>query len=152
MFLKLLLLRLSEREESYMKDKVDLVKAWIKKAENDLITAENSIEIKPDPPLDIVCFHAQQCAEKYLKAYLVYHNIEFEKTHDLRQLVFSCSRVEKEFLEILEISKRLTDYAVDVRYPLLIEEPTIEEAREAIMMAKKIKKFVLRKLPIGEGK
>ena len=135
-----------------MKDKTDLVKAWIKKAENDIITAKNSIKIKPEPPLDIVCFHAQQCAEKYLKAYLVYHNIEFEKTHDLRELVLLCSKVEREFLEILEISKRLTDYAVDVRYPVLIEEPTIEEAEEAIEMAEKIKKFVLKRLSIGEEK
>lgn len=132
-----------------MKDKTDLVKAWIKKAENDLITAKWSIKIKPEPPLDIVCFHAQQCAEKYLKAYLVYHDIEFEKTHDLRKLVLLCSKVKKEFLEILETSKRLTDYAVDVRYPLLIEEPTLQEAEEAIEMAEKIKKFVLGRLPVG---
>ena len=46
----------------------------------------------------------------------------------------------------------LTDYAVDIRYPFLIEEPTIEEAKEAIEMAEKIKKFILKRLPIGEGK
>lgn len=73
-----------------MKDEIDLVKLWIKKAENDLITAQNSINIAPEPPLDTVCFHAQQCAEKYLKAYLVYHKVEFEKTHDLRELILLC--------------------------------------------------------------
>jgi HEPN domain-containing protein len=62
-----------------MKGKIDLTKLWIKKAENDLITAKNSLNIKPEPPLDTICFHAQQCAEKYLKAFLVYHEIEFEK-------------------------------------------------------------------------
>ncbi|WXG41970.1 MAG: HEPN domain-containing protein [Candidatus Freyarchaeum deiterrae] len=62
-----------------MKEKIDLVKFWIKKAENDLITAENLLNILPEPPLDIICFHAQQCAEKYLKAFLIYHGIEFEK-------------------------------------------------------------------------
>jgi len=50
------------------------------------------------------------------------------------------------------MSRRLTDYAVDVRYPMLLEEPTIEEAKEAIEMAEKIKKFVLKRLPIGEKK
>lgn len=135
-----------------MKSKIDLVKAWIEKAENDLIAAKNLIKVEPEPPLDIVCFHAQQCAEKYLKAYLVYHDIEFEKTHDLRKLALLCSKVEKEFLEILEMSRRLTDYAVDVRYPMLLEEPTVEEAKEAIEMAEKIKKFVLKRLPIGEKK
>jgi len=53
-----------------MKEKIDLVKLWIRKAENDLITAENSLKIKPEPPLDIICFHARQCGEKYLKALL----------------------------------------------------------------------------------
>ena len=62
-----------------MKSKIDLLKAWIKKAENDLIAAKILFKTKPEPPLDIICFHAQQCAEKYIKAYLVYHNIEFEK-------------------------------------------------------------------------
>jgi len=70
-----------------MKDKSDIVKAWIRKAENDLINATNSINIKPKPPLDTVCFHAQQCTEKYLKAYLVQCGINFEKIHDLGELV-----------------------------------------------------------------
>lgn len=135
-----------------MRGKIDLVKLWIKKAENDLITAKNSIKIEPEPPLDTVCFHAQQCAEKYLKAFLIYHNIEFEKTHDLRELVLLCSKVEKEFMDILEMSKKLVDYAVDVRYPLSIEEPTLEETKEAIEIAEKIKKFVLERLPISEEK
>ncbi len=49
-----------------MKEKIDLVKLWIRKAENDLITAVNSLRIRPKPPFDTICFHAQQCAEKYL--------------------------------------------------------------------------------------
>jgi HEPN domain-containing protein len=60
-----------------MKDKIDLVKMWIRKAESDLKTSIHSLKIKPDPPFDTICFHAQQCAEKYLKAYLTYHEIEF---------------------------------------------------------------------------
>ena len=47
-----------------MKERIDLMKLWIKKAESDLITAQNSVNIKPKPPLDAVCFHTQQCAEK----------------------------------------------------------------------------------------
>ena len=130
-----------------MKGKLDLVKGWIKKAENDLINAENSINIKPIPPLDTVCFHAQQCAEKYLKAYLVYCGIEFEKIHDLLELARLASKKDKDFEQIFDICEKLTYYAVDVRYPFLMEEPTEEEAREAIDMAKKIKDFVIKKLP-----
>ena len=130
-----------------MKDKSDIVKAWIRKAGNDLINATNSINIKPKPPLDTVCFHAQQCAEKYLKAYLVQCGINFEKTHDLGELVLLAAKVDGDFQEIIDISEKLTDYAVDIRYPLLLEEPTEEEARETIEMAEKIKEFVLSKLP-----
>jgi len=134
-----------------MREKIELVKLWIKKAENDLINAKNSINIKPTPPLDTVCFHAQQCAEKYLKAFLVYHEIEFPKTHDLEELVGLASRADKSFIEILDMCVRLTDYAVYVRYPIF-EEPTLEEAREAIETAEKIKNFVLKRLPLTEEK
>lgn len=127
-----------------MKDKIDLVKAWIKKVENDLIASKNSIQINPEPLLDVACFHAQQCAEKYLKAYLVYYEIELEKTHDIRKLIILCSKVDKSFLEILEIGEKLTDYAVDMRYPILFEEPTMKEAIEAIRMAEEVKKNCIR--------
>jgi HEPN domain-containing protein len=50
-------------------DKLVLVKAWFKKAENDLINAEHTMTMA-EPPTDTVCFHAQQCAEKYLKGFL----------------------------------------------------------------------------------
>lgn len=131
-----------------MKEKVELVMQWIKKAENDLINAQNSIKITPNPPLDTVCFHAQQCAEKYLKAFLVFHSIGFEKIHDLGELINIASKVDKTFLEIIEAGEKLTDYAVDIRYPMLIEEPTEEEAKEAIEIAIKIKNFVLERLPL----
>jgi HEPN domain-containing protein len=125
-----------------MRKKIKIVKLWIKKAENDLVNAENSIKITPEPPLDTVCFHAQQCAEKYLKAFLIFHNIEFEKIHDLGELINLASKVDKTFLKIIDAGEKLTDYAVDIRYPTLLEEPTKEEAEEAIKMAKEIKKFV----------
>ena len=53
-----------------MKKRIDWADLWIRKAENDLITASACLNIKPRPPIDTICFHAQQCAEKYLKAFL----------------------------------------------------------------------------------
>jgi len=136
-----------------MKEKIDLVKLWIRKAENDLINAENSIDIKPKPPLDTVCFHAQQCAEKYLKAFLVFHDIEFEKIHDLGELIELAMRVDRSFEQIIESGERLTPYAVEIRYPgILVEEPSMDKAKEAIKMAVKIKEFVLARLPLSEEK
>ena len=58
-----------------MKDDKLNVKAWFKKAENDLINAENTIKME-SPPTDTICFHAQQCAEKYLKGFLTFHETD----------------------------------------------------------------------------
>ena len=136
-----------------MKEKIDLTKLWIRKAENDLINAKHSINIKPKPPLDTICFHAQQCAEKYLKAFLVFYDIEFEKIHDLGELVQLAMKEDGSFNQIIELGDKLTPYAVEIRYPdILVEEPTIDKAKEAIEIAVKIKEFVLVKLPVKNGK
>ena len=60
-----------------------LVDEWIAKAEGDFSTAQRELQVADMPNYDAVCFHAQQCAEKYLKAKLVDISIEFEKTRDL---------------------------------------------------------------------
>ncbi len=130
-----------------MKRKIDLVKLWTKKAENDLITAEHCLNIKPTPPTDTICFHAQQCAEKYLKAYLIYKEVEFEKIHDLGDLVSLCSTKDPGFKEIYDTVKELTPFAVDVRYPGVYKEITLGEARKAVETARKTKEFVTEKLP-----
>jgi len=54
----------------------DLVRGWLEKARRDLATAQSQLRVA-EPPADIICFHAQQAAEKYLKAYLVWRGIEF---------------------------------------------------------------------------
>lgn len=130
-----------------MKEKNDLIRLWITKAENDLITAEHSLNIKPKPPVDIICFHAQQCAEKYLKAYLTYQDIEFEKTHDIGELVYLCSSKNLEFESIYDMVKELTPFAVEIRYPGIYDDITLQDAVEAVEIARKTKDFVLKKLP-----
>jgi HEPN domain-containing protein len=59
---------------------------WFRKAESDLLVIETCIVAKVET-YDACCFHAQQAAEKYLKAYLVSRNIIFPKTHDLQLLI-----------------------------------------------------------------
>jgi len=59
----------------------ETVRKWILKAENDLKIAKDEIQTE-DPATDAVCFHAQQCVEKYLKAFLVFNNKEIRKTHE----------------------------------------------------------------------
>jgi HEPN domain-containing protein len=69
------------------------------KAENDLLAAENLIHANPKV-LDAACFHCQQCMEKYLKVFLFYHHIDFERIHDIKKLQEDCSKIDTGFLSI----------------------------------------------------
>lgn len=64
----------------------DVVDEWIEKAEGDFATAQREIAVNARPNYDAVCFHAQQCVEKYFKALLVMHGVTPPKTHDLPEL------------------------------------------------------------------
>ncbi|MBC8525938.1 MAG: HEPN domain-containing protein [Candidatus Cloacimonetes bacterium] len=63
-----------------------LVEEWIHKAENDFLDAENNLKSQ-QIPTDTVCFHCQQVAEKYLKAYLISRNKSFPQIHNLIHLM-----------------------------------------------------------------
>lgn len=130
-----------------MKNKLDVVKGWMRKAENDLKIARNTLETMTEPPLDTVCFHAQQCAEKYLKSFLAYHEIEFPLTHELGDLALLCSTIDKDFQEFVPKAKVLIPYAVEIRYPEIELEPSLEDTEIALGIAEEIKIFVLERLP-----
>jgi len=119
----------------------DLINKWIGKAEKDLLTAERELSFE-DPVTDNVCFHCQQAVEKYLKAFLVYHQVYFTKTHNIGNLIELCATVDPSFRDELEDADCLTDYAVEIRYPDSWLEPSIKEARESYEIARKVKKFV----------
>lgn len=87
--------------------KIEFTREWIKKAENDLATAQHLYEGGKLYAYGTT-FHAQQAAEKYLKAFLVWHQIEFRKTHDLQELLNLASRIDHELLDILSEAVNLT--------------------------------------------
>ncbi len=64
-----------------------LTQEWIDKAEGDFATGLRESRVRKDPNYDSVCFHAQQCVEKYLKGKLQEETIKFPKTHDLEKLL-----------------------------------------------------------------
>lgn len=123
---------------------------WVEKAEHDRINAEHTLTLPPERcPYDTVVFHAQQCAEKYLKAVLVYHQIEFKRTHDLRQLAGLLEQagrlpggIVNAWLDLLNA------YAVEVRYPDDAPEITESEAREAVHVGGQIRS-VIRSVLLG---
>ena len=110
--------------------------AWVHRAE-DWLLARSALRRKV--PLTYgATFHAQQCAEKYLKALLVSQRQAFPRTHDVVALHDLCIRhglnvpVDQDKLE------RIAAYAVQVRYPG--EDPTLDEAREAVQIAQAVRR------------
>lgn len=94
-----------------------LTAEWVSKAENDFATAMREFRVRTAPNYDAVCFHAQQCAEKYLKARLQEAGISFSKTHDLVTLLELTLPVDPSWSELRSELRTLTAFAVEFRYP-----------------------------------
>ncbi|MGN6540479.1 MAG: HEPN domain-containing protein [Ginsengibacter sp.] len=116
---------------------------WFRKAESDLLVIKNNLS-SSEVPIDACCFHAQQAAEKYLKAYLVSKRIIFPKTHDLQTLLNLCITANHSFNKIIEPAIRLSDFAIGPRYPDAFDDLTIDDALNAEKDAKEIKEFILK--------
>ncbi len=115
----------------------------VNKAEGDLSVAEREMQAAK-PILDAVCFHAQQCAEKYLKALLEEHNIMFQKTHDLVELRDLAGEVLKELDSRSKELTHLTGLGISGRYPGT--EASQEEAENALRLAGEVRAVVRAKL------
>jgi HEPN domain-containing protein len=93
----------------------DLVRDWLRKADLDCDVAAR-LASEGDRFRDIVTFHCQQAVEKYVKAILVRHQVEFRKTHDIERLLHILRVVEPSITEELAGAKWLTPFGVDIRY------------------------------------
>lgn len=124
---------------------ITVVREWMAKAEGDLLTATHTLKLGRQCPTDTVCFHAQQCAEKYLKALLVLNGIDFPKTHDLEALAVRLRNGQKPQLSLDDLA-RLKRYATVTRYPGA-EDISLAEARRAVASARRIRKAVRSLLP-----
>ena len=122
----------------------DLVREWLEKAVHDYQGALILFRKKKNPIYDIVCFHCQQCAEKYLKAFLVSCKKAFHKTHDLAKLRELVVSMDGTFGLIDDVLRILNPYSVDIRYPG--DEPDRKEADRAVKAMKEIRTFVRGKL------
>ncbi len=95
-------------------------------------------------PIEIICYHCQQSAEKYLKGFLALNNHEIIKTHDLIILNKICCKYDHEFKKLEKECLRLTDYSVNVRYPYPFDLNE-QDMDLALKDANRIKGFVFRK-------
>lgn len=126
-------------------DKTAIVaREWADKADNDLKTAAHTLKLGNKCPTDTVCFHAQQCVEKYLKAFLVVLKIEFPRTHDIEILISLIPRSIRLSLTVEE-QRRLTEYATIMRYPGPYEPILLSEAKQAVKLARLVRQKI-RKL------
>ncbi|MBI5208266.1 MAG: HEPN domain-containing protein [Candidatus Firestonebacteria bacterium] len=125
------------------------VNQWISYGDEDLDLARHALILENKCPYRLIAYHAQQCAEKYLKAYLVYKNIDFPYTHNIRRLLEFCAE-KANWVETIKDAEELTPFAITTRYPGEEETVTKEEALHAIEVATKVRKIVRRAL-VDEG-
>jgi HEPN domain-containing protein len=124
-----------------------VVGQWVDKAEEDLTNAEYTLTMEDRCPFGTVCFHAQQCVEKYLKALLTLHSIPFPKTHNLTELGRLAGRAVELDLEQVDLVY-INRFSTEARYPGDWEPITRVEAKQAVAIARKLRGLIGSHLPI----
>ncbi len=99
-------------------DNLEIAREWFNIAKMDIASSEYLKRMRP-APVEIICYHCQQSAEKFLKGFLALKEHEVIRTHDLIALNKLCIGYEEEFKSIEEECLRLTDYGVKTRYPFI---------------------------------
>ncbi|OGQ57508.1 MAG: hypothetical protein A3J24_06875 [Deltaproteobacteria bacterium RIFCSPLOWO2_02_FULL_53_8] len=123
-------------------EKSRIIKQWIEYAEEDLHLARHGLKIKSSCPYKLIAFHAQQCAEKYLKAFLVLKKVDFPYTHNIALLLELCS-THAEWAKEMQGAAALTQYAVTARYPgkgMVDRKEAVQAVETAIYVRKTLKK------------
>ncbi|MGI8510887.1 MAG: HEPN domain-containing protein [Gemmatimonadaceae bacterium] len=121
------------------------VTAWIAKAEEDFLAADNNVRAE-QVPWAIVCFHAQQAAEKYLKAALIAHEVRAPYTHDLTELLTRLADRDATLSSLADDANLLSVYAVDVRYPDFLGVVTRDDGIAALAAGRRVKSVILQLL------
>ena len=116
---------------------------WVAKAEGDFATAVRELNAPSDPNYDAVCFHAQQCAEKYLKAWLEEHNTAFPRMHDLVALLNLCGGLLPELDPLKPRLAHLSVFGIASRYPGVRADQQAGE--EALTTAEEVRTVVRAK-------
>ncbi len=120
------------------------VAEWVSKAEGDFLTAGRELRARKLPNYDAVCFHAQQCAEKYLKAVLQENNKRIPKIHFLLELLAMILKFDGSYEFLKADLEVLEDHAVKFRYPG--DEAEKDEAQAAYASAGVVRTFARQKL------
>jgi HEPN domain-containing protein len=131
-----------------MSEKIDIVKQWIEKADHDLGTAQVTFLYIPKYR-DTIAFHCQQSVEKYLKGYLFFLDIKFEKKNSLNYLLSLVSKIDAISNELFDIASELEDFAIEIRYPDTTIDLSDDDLQQAFKIAKIFREFVLSKMNLA---
>lgn len=132
-----------------MNELSEQIKEWIKKAEHDLGSAKIIFLYLPDYS-DTIAFHCQQAVEKYIKAIMVYKEIEFQRSHDLIYLLELLSSVSEISKDRYKKAVSLNGYSVQIRYPDKIVKLSREELEDAIAISQEFRTFAIEQIGIEE--
>lgn len=117
------------------------VRQWAALGDEDMRAAQHILAMPDECPHRLVAYHAQQCAEKYLKAYLVLRGVDFPYTHNIARLLELCSE-QADWGATLKEAEELTPFAITARYPGEEEAVTEAEARRAEQIAARVRQVV----------
>lgn len=123
---------------------MSLLAEWVDKAAADYQSAVALGRRRKAPLPDIVCYHCQQCVEKYLKAYLIAQGSTPPRIHDLEELLNLCALHDATLTKRLPLVQFLNPYAVLIRYPGMTA--TVVEAQEAVHALRRMRTILRRKL------
>ena len=127
-----------------MKKNTNTVNQWIFKAEHDY-EAMHSLNTNAPALTDSICMHAQQCAEKYIKAYYLSINKLFPFTHDLIKLLNELDNDELLNHDVYKWADDIDTFGILIRYPSINGDPTYQETKLIIDSRENIRRF-FRKL------
>jgi len=119
------------------------VKEWFDKADGDLRTSRREFEVPIQPNFDAVCFHAQQCVEKCMKAVLIHNSVDPPRIHNLERLYELLQSVCPDVMLDIEELRDLTGVGMAVRYPG--EAADREDAAKALATCERLRE-ALKKL------
>jgi HEPN domain-containing protein len=126
-----------------------LIKEWIEKADHDLGSAK-LIHLHLPNYFDTIAFHCQQAVEKYIKAILVFYDVEFQKTHNLIYLLDLLSRRIDIDEDRYDKAILLNGFSVQIRYPDKTIFLTKEELESAIQISQDFRDFAIKTIGIKE--
>lgn len=114
---------------------------WLLKADRDLGLATHASQHTPEYP-DLICYHCQQAAEKYLKSLVIHHGLLLRRTHDLEDLLDVLSPLQPTIVELFyEKARIINDYGVQIRYPDPMGDPSDADVLEALEAAEFFREF-----------